>query len=348
MSSKMQTGNLKRGLTVLIATYNASGMIEETLKRLAVMDKVANLPWEILLVDNNSTDDTVEKARRFWKEPSELRIINETQQGAGYAAFRGMKEANYNYIGFVDQDNWVQQDWMINAVRHLDATENAAIICAKGTPVFETEAPPWFYRYQQNFAVGAQSESNGIAKNLHSFFYNAGSILRKEAFDELLRVGFVPLMKSRATNQVLAGDDTEVQILFKLLGWEIHYYDDIRFEHFMPRQRLTFEYFRKLRMGMGASSVYLGIYRDALTAHVEGDHRQESTWEKALHKSFMRTFRDPLALAASFIPKYASNHRVATFWSSFGEFQERFRLKSKLEEVRIQLNSWLDSWVHDM
>ena len=338
----------KRGLTILIATYNASGMIEETLRRLAVMEKVPGLPWEVLLVDNNSVDDTVEKARKAWKEPVELRILHEAQQGAGYAAFRGMKEAGYDYIGFVDQDNWVRHDWMIKTVSHLDVAENAAIICAKGSPVFETKAPPWFTRYQQNFAVGPQSDSIGAAKNLHSYFYNAASIMRKAAFDNLLRVGFIPLMKSRATNQLLAGDDTEIQILFKLQGWEVHFQDDICFDRYMPRQRLTFDYFRMMRLGMGASSVYLGIYRAALSAHVEGGQRSVMTWKKALGNSFTRTFRDPLAIAASFLPKYASNHWWASYWANLGVFQERYRLKGKLDEVRYELDNWLVSWMGDV
>jgi len=54
------------GLTILITTFNASSMIEETLSRLMTMEKVSGLAWEVLIVDNNSTDDTVEKARKFW------------------------------------------------------------------------------------------------------------------------------------------------------------------------------------------------------------------------------------------------------------------------------------------
>ncbi len=334
-----------RGLTILIATYNASAMIEETLRRLIMMDKVPGMPWEVLLVDNNSTDDTAQKARDFWTIDAELRIINEPKQGAGFASFRGMKEAEYGYIGFVDQDNWVRSDWMINSVAHLEASERIGIVCAKGSAIFEGEEPAWFNRYQQNFAVGPQSKTNGNAENINTFFYNASSIMRKTAIDDLLQKGFTPLMKSRATKQILAGDDTEIQMMLRLLGWEIHYQDNIRFDHYMPAKRLSLEYFRDMRKGMGASSVYLGIYRNALNAHFGGLPRTKIDWEVALDDSKRRTLSDPLAIGASLISKFASNHRVATFWSNMGEFQERKRLKADFDKVQNEIYSWLDSWV---
>lgn len=333
------------GLTILITTFNASSMIEETLSRLMTMEKVSGLDWEVLIVDNNSTDDTVEKARKFWDNQVELRIINEPQQGAGYSAFRGLKEAKYSWIGFVDQDNWLHSDWMIKAIKYIEEAENAAIVCGRGYPVFESEKPAWFDRYQANFAVGQQIKTNGKAENLNSFFYNAGSIMRKAAFEDVLKTGFQPLMKSRATNQLLAGDDTEMQIMFRLLGWEIHYQDELCFDHFMPRQRLSREYFRNMRMGMGTSSVYLGIYRNILKAKINGQKPIPIDWKKALQNAFRQTIHDPLAIFASLLPNFTSNHRIASYWSSLGEYRERRKLGKEFETVQNGIYAWMDRWL---
>lgn len=342
----MSANNPKRGLTILITTYNASYFIEETLRRLKMMQKVPDLPWEVLIVDNNSTDDTVSKARNFWDGNAILRIINEPKQGAGFATFRGITEANYSYIGFVDQDNWVRQDWMINSVAHIEASEDIALVCAKGSPVFETVEPAWFKRYQQNFAVGPQSRTNGNAENINAFFYNASSISRKAAIDELIQKGFTPLMKSRAGNQILAGGDTEIQMMLRLFGWEIHYQDNICFDHYMPAKRLSLEYFRNMRQGMGASSVYLGIYRNVLKSHFSGALLPKINWEEALQNSKRRTLSDPLAAGASLFPRFASNHRVASFWSNLGEYKERKRLKADFDEVQAKVYQWVDSWIY--
>lgn len=340
----MKTVDLQRGLTILITTYNASSLIQETLKRLSEMDKVEDLPWEVLIVDNNSTDDTLDRARKLWKESAELRIVNEPQQGTGYAIFRGMSEAKYAYIGIVDQDNWVHSSWMRKAVGYLDSAPRAAMICAKGTPVFETTPPKWFDRFQQSFAVGPQSTTNGAVQDINRFFYNAGSILRKAAFADLVDLGFTPIMQSRVKNQLLSGDDTELQILLRLRGWEVHYQDDIMFEHFMPAKRLHMDYFRKFRQGLGATSVYLDLYRQALKVRSEQIGPFKVNWKALLRNSLINLLKDPLAVAASLLPRYASNYRVAKYWSRLGEFRERFRLKSELESTQRQLIQWLESF----
>ena len=313
------------------------------------MEKVPGLDWEVLIVDNNSTDDTVEKARKFWNNQAELRIINEPQQGTGYAKFKGMSEAKYEFIGIIDQDNWVRSDWMVKAVHYLEQDACAAIVCARGFPVFETEKPAWFDRYHANFAVGSQSEKQGATDDLHRFFYNAGCIMRKSAFEEALNVGFVPIMRSRTSKLLLSGEDTELQIIFKLLGWEVHYQDQLRFDHFMPKERLSVDYFRRLREGMGATAVYLSIYRETLDAFFEGRARIRINWRQELKRSFKKVIQDPLAALASLFPKkFASNHRVASFWSNLGIFRARFYLKSDFEKTQIELETWLDSWLEIM
>lgn len=326
--------------------YNASNVIEETLKRLSDMEKIPYLPWEVLIINNNSTDDSVSKALKTWEPVAELRIINEHKQGTGYAKFRGMLEAKYSYIGFVDQDNWMNPDWMVKSVGHLEASTKAAMVCGKGEPVFEIEVPAWFNRFKQNYAVGSQATSNGANHDINRFFYTAGSIMRKAAFDDLVDLGFSPILKSRSGQILLSGEDTELQILFRLRGWEIHYQDDICFEHYMSSKRLSLDYFRRFRRGLGATSVYLDLYRSALKSQTEQTQTPMADWVKLLLKSLFYVLTDPLAIAASFIPKYASNFRVAKYWSRSGEFRERLRLRSTLKTTQSKLFNWLESVVY--
>ncbi|MFA5612108.1 MAG: glycosyltransferase [Anaerolineaceae bacterium] len=333
----------QRGLTFVIATYNASWLIEETLKHLMKMHIVPQLSWEVLLIDNNSTDDTIERAKQIWQSDAELRIIREEQQGTGYAKFRGMQEAKYEYIGVVDQDNWVDEDWMLKAVEYLDIAPRAACVFGKGTPVFESTPPEWFERYQQNFAVGSQHQTNGGVNDEDCFFYAAGSILRKKAFDQLKSFGFKPILHSRAGSNLLSGEDTELQILLRLIGWELYYEEDLQFKHYMPAQRLTRQYFKKFRRGLGATSVYLNIYRNYRKQRRNLRYEHYGTWQSLMWKSIRRALGDPLAIAASFLPHYTANYRVAKFWSHEGEFMERLRIGSELQKTQESLYKWLDT-----
>ncbi|HNY84073.1 MAG TPA: glycosyltransferase [Anaerolineaceae bacterium] len=329
------------GLTIVIATYNACGLIEKTLDCLLKMEKVSGLPWEILVVDNNSTDGTPEFVRSLWKDPSRLRILNEPNQGTGFAKFRGMIEAKYTYIGFVDQDNWVDSDWMLTAIKAIESASKAAVICGRGMPVFGAEKPKWFDRYQQNYAVGRQAEKDGCVSDPNRFLYAAGSILRKSAFDDLIDLGFRPILQSRAGKQLLSGEDTELQILLRLRGWEIHYQDDISFRHYMPPQRLTRDYFIRFRKGLGASSVYLQIYRDFVKRTSGPQKDDQLNWFKLLLRSLWQCLRDPMAIAVSLFPRFTGNFRVAKYWLRLGELLERLRLGSKLHATQQKTSTWL-------
>jgi glycosyltransferase involved in cell wall biosynthesis len=341
-------GDLARGLSILIACYNASDLIAQTLTRLLEMEKVPDLPWEVLIVDNNSTDNTLEIVRSFASKFPQLKIENEPRQGVAFAVLRGIKAASYEYIGIVDQDNWVHKDWMTKAVNYLDQAPRAGIICGRGNAIFESDRPNWFARFQQNFAVGSQSEENGPAKNVNSYYYNAACIMRKAPIDHLIAQGFQPLLTSRAKNKLLAGDDTELQALYKLTGWEVHYQDDLTFDHYMPTHRLSFDYFRDLRKGLGASAVYLNLYRYYLAAVRKNEEPERLNWFKPLLRSFLAVLSDPLAILASPMPKFASNYRVAKYWSKLGEFRERLGLRAELNSIQTDLYDWLDAVMSEM
>ena len=330
------------GFSVIIATYNGAPIIEKTLTSLKEIHTVPGLPMEILLVDNNSTDDTIERALSTWQGDCELRVMKELRQGTGYAKYHGMKEARYSYLGIVDQDNWVDDNWLEKSVQYLDEARDVAIVFGRGIPVFEALKPEWFDRYENNFAVGRQLSHNGVAVSNH-FFYAAGSVMRKAAFDELNSFGFTPLLQSRARETLLSGEDTELQILLYLLGWNLHYQDDLNFYHIMPTKRLTRDYFIKLRKGLGATSVYLNLYRNYMDEHFQRSQRLDMGWEALLFDSFKRLINDPAAIIGSFFSRHTSNYRVAKFWSNLGEFEERLRVFSVLKTIKENLYSWLDS-----
>ena len=346
-SNTSNKGDLPRGLSILIACYNAANLITETLTRLLEMEKVPDLPWEVLIVDNNSTDNTLEIVRSFASRFPQLKIEQEPNQGVAFVVLRGIKAASYEYIGIVDQDNWVHWDWMVKAVNYLDQAPNAGIVCGRGNAIFESDPPNWFARFQQNFAIGPQSDENGPAKNINSYYYNAACIMRKAPIDRLIAQGFQPLLTSRAKHKLLAGDDTELQALFKLTGWEVHYQDDLTFDHYMPTHRLTFNYFRNLRKGLGASAVYLNLYRHYLSAARKNQKPELTTWFKPMLRSFLAVLSDPLAILASPMQQFASNYRVAKYWSKLGEFRERLGLRAELNNIQSDLFDWLDTLQED-
>ena len=83
-----------------------------------------SIEYEILLIDNVCTDDTVSKAQKHYSNPrASLRIIQENTPGLVFARKRGAINAKYNIISFLDDDNIPEIDW-VNIVYNLFKNES--------------------------------------------------------------------------------------------------------------------------------------------------------------------------------------------------------------------------------
>jgi len=94
--------------TVAIPTYNGESRLPELLERLRNQICTPYLTWEIIVIDNNSTDNTpkvVQAYQENWQCAYPLKYCLETKQGAAYARKRAVEEAKGQLIGFLDDDN---------------------------------------------------------------------------------------------------------------------------------------------------------------------------------------------------------------------------------------------------
>lgn len=99
--------------SVIICTYNRATNLPECLSRLAEQKNVTDLKWEVLLVDNNSTDATRQTIETLAQAlPITIRYTFEPQQGLNYARNRGANESLGKYFCYVDDDIHVSCRWL--------------------------------------------------------------------------------------------------------------------------------------------------------------------------------------------------------------------------------------------
>src|SRR5947209_4387756 len=152
------------GISVIICCYNSAVRLPETLRHLARQVVPASMPWEVILVNNASTDDTAEAAKKIWTELEAtlpLAVVPEPRPGLSYAREKGIAAARYDILVFVDDDNWLDENYV--RVAHEKMCGNAAIGVLGGyiKAQCETPAPPWFEPLQAYYAVGKQSRHSG-------------------------------------------------------------------------------------------------------------------------------------------------------------------------------------------
>jgi glycosyltransferase involved in cell wall biosynthesis len=101
--------------SVIICTYNRSGSLERTLASLARMELRDSADWELLVVDNNSKDDTRVVVDGFTRASGvNCRYIFEKEQGLSHARNRGIREAKGEIIAFTDDDVLLDRHWLKN------------------------------------------------------------------------------------------------------------------------------------------------------------------------------------------------------------------------------------------
>ena len=256
----------KVGVSVVIVTYNGKDKLKPTLEHLANQQAI-DFDWEILVIDNNSNDGTSEYVSNFWNNlgcSTPLRIIQEPIPGTMYARYNGILNANLRYILYCDDDNWLHPTYIKIAFNTICENNKIAVVGGIGVPFFEEPnlVPGWLNNHIKLLGCGPQGKSDGDTTFDKGCLYTAGAILDRVWLNKLYKSDFKSILKGRDSKSVVAGEDTELTYALRLIGGKLYYNSKMKFNHFMPINRTTYNYLKKLNRGIGYSNNILKSYID--------------------------------------------------------------------------------------
>jgi glycosyltransferase involved in cell wall biosynthesis len=240
--------------SVVIATYNRAADLRATLDSLATLRPRA--PWEVIVVDNNSTDGTrlvVETAARSF--PAPLRYVFECEQGRSPALNAGIRLATGDLIVTTDDDVRVEIDWLDRAA---DALERLACDYAGGRvlPIWGATPPPWLAnRGGRHWAVialldyGTEPIEFGARVPL-----GVNMAFRRTAFE---RAGLFDPGTGRKAGTLLGQEVREWCIRARAAGLRGFYVPELAIRHIVPASRLNKAYFRRWFYWRGVSRAML-------------------------------------------------------------------------------------------
>jgi glycosyltransferase involved in cell wall biosynthesis len=286
---------VRPGVSVVICCHNSAARINETLRHLAAQRVRPDIHWEVIIVNNNSTDDTRDVAAKIWSDQNceaPLFIEDEPMAGLSYARKKGIASAHYDVVIFCDDDNWLEDTYICRAFDGMREVASAAVIGGIGEPLCEVAEPVWFGRYAANYATGSQSEVSSADEmqditDHKGYCYGAGAVFRKSALDELSDGGFQSILKDRTGNLLLSGGDNELCYALKLRGHRIYHDPKLKFRHFIPKERLTVRYLLKLNEGFEYSYILLQPYIQKMSGKTVPRYKQTTAW---MLGSMLRSF----------------------------------------------------------
>jgi glycosyltransferase involved in cell wall biosynthesis len=286
-------------VSIVVCCHNSAHLLPDTLAKLSDQKFSSEMCCEVIVVDNASTDATVKVARESWPANCaiDLRIVQEPELGLSNARLRGISEAQYSLICFVDDDNRLAQNWVEIASNVM--TQNPKIGACGGQVEAECEitAPDWFKDFQSYYAVGRQAERGGDITDTRGYLWGAGLCLRRCAWNELQEQGFNFLLSGRKGGMLTAGEDAELCYALRLAGWRLWYEPDLKMHHFMTPDRLNWSYLRRVSRGFGTATTGLDLYEIAIKGvAVSFKQRLQRTWSWQVLATIKSLLRKPLKL----------------------------------------------------
>ena len=122
---------IQHGVSIIICCHNGVGRLPETVRHIAQQEVPAHIPWEFILVDNASTDNSVGLAEAIWTAydpPAAFRVVKERTLGLSHARSKGFEAAQYEFMIMCDDDNWLAADYVARTYEIMAAKPSVAAL----------------------------------------------------------------------------------------------------------------------------------------------------------------------------------------------------------------------------
>jgi len=225
-------------VSVILSTYNRAASLGVTLDTFSRLTVPANLRWELLVVDNNSTDSTREVIHRF-AEASNLpaRYVFEKRQGRSAAMNTGIGESKGEIIAFTDDDVLLHPDWLWQLKMVFEQFDCAAV-AGRVVPLWNQPKPEWLEMEGQQAIVNFEP---GDEFKEVPFPLGANSAFRRDVFH---RHGLFRLdLGVSGSKHTITCEDTEFGMRLAKAGEKVIYCPTAIIYHPVDSKRATKEYF---------------------------------------------------------------------------------------------------------
>ena len=243
-------------ITLIICTRNRAGPLNSALQAIVNIDKPRHMEWDMIIVDNGSTDDTQNIINKY-SNLLPIKSIYENSAGLSNARNRGVTEAQGDYIVWTDDDTVPDQGWLLAYENAFICHPEAILFGGPILPIFVGKPPKWFTT--ENYWVASSVAFRNLGKteilldsSSHKIPYGANYAVKTIEQKNVLyspELGVSP-------NQKRLGE--EIVVFQKLLQQGHGYWiPAAKLKHIIPPQRQTARYLFKYYISAGETWAFL-------------------------------------------------------------------------------------------
>jgi glucosyl-dolichyl phosphate glucuronosyltransferase len=226
-------------ISVIVCTYNRCQTLANALESIAASAVPDSVEWEVLVVDNNSSDLTLEVVEDYGKRyQSRFRYLLEPRQGLSFARNAGVRESRGDVLAFTDDDVIVEATWLWNLVAALDTGEWAGA-GGRIIPVWGQPRPRWLPPDRPRGGPFVAFDLGTMPVLLTEAPVGANMAFRKELFK---KYGGFRIDLGRLADVPRSSEDTEFGQRLLSGGERLRYEPSAVVHHPVPPSRLRKEY----------------------------------------------------------------------------------------------------------
>jgi glucosyl-dolichyl phosphate glucuronosyltransferase len=231
-------------VSVVVCTYNRLDLLKKCLDSL-VEQSVNKKNFEVLVIDNNSTDNTKKLTKKYVKKHNNFNYFLEKNQGLSYARNRGYKEAKGKYVAYIDDDAIADKKWVEEIILF---TKRKSKINVFGGPYYRysiNKFPNWF---PKNYGIHTLGNKEKIINISNEFISGSNMIFKKKILEKLNGFNINLGMKGSSI-----GYGEETNILFRLnkVNEKIFYVPKIKVKHLVADYKMSLIWLLKSNFGIG-------------------------------------------------------------------------------------------------
>lgn len=239
-------------LTVIICTYNREKYIGPLLESIAKND-LPTAEYEIVLVDNNCTDNTRGVCNAFAdSHPSiNFRHVTETEQGLSAARNKGIQEAEGDLLLYVDDDALVDTWYLRTVTEHMQKHPESMAAGGPIIPLYETSEPSWMSPYTKALLTAWMDYGQKERPYPRGKYPGGGNAAyRKDVFE---RVGLFNTELGRKGTALMGSEEKDIFDKMRSKGMQVTYLPQMILHHIIPQAKLERDYFDRLTLQIGRS-----------------------------------------------------------------------------------------------
>lgn len=236
-------------VSIIICTRNRVEVLKQCLECLLKFDTGEN-DREILVVDNNSTDDTAVVVKELAANHAYVRYILETNIGLSAARNTGMRNARYPYLAYIDDDGKVRANYLTHIAKTITGFQ---FDCFGGwyQAWYRTTKPKWV---PESFGNSVKWRNETGILNNNEYIPGCIFIIRKEA---LIDCGGFPLNLGMKGNEIRYGEEYYVQKILRDKGYSIGFCPDLILDHLVQEERQKLSWHLRAKFALGRDNILL-------------------------------------------------------------------------------------------